>query len=129
MRIARVAIGLMALLLVAKRVDDMATVRAELLSPRFHVPRIHKLLLTALTSVVVVHLNLHYPCMVHVFRVALDCEIDTETFRAAEVCYTNQHRRVLVLLLVDDLHVGAGVNRTVDARTAVSTVFHFASLG
>lgn len=64
-----------------KRVDDVATVRAEHFSTRFHVPRIEKLLVARFARVVVLHLNLHDAGVVHVLSVPVHTEIDSKTLR------------------------------------------------
>lgn len=116
---------------VVNGIDDVALMRAEFVTSCFHVPCVEKLLLATFAGIVVLHLNLHYPCMVHMFRNTVHSQVHTETFSAAEVCYTNHHRSVLVfvLLLVHHLHVGAGVDRAIYARPAICTVFHSFSFG
>ncbi len=111
---------------VVNGVDDVALVGAELVTARFHVPRIQKLLLATFAGVVVLHLNLHYPCMVQVFGVPVHTEVESKAFRAAEIRNPEEHGTVLVLhaFLVYDLRVVTTLNRKVNPRSAVCTMLH-----
>lgn len=65
---------------IANTVHDVTAMRAELIPTRFHVPCIEKLLLTALTGVVVLHLNLHNTRTMRVLRLTIESDVLAKTF-------------------------------------------------
>lgn len=111
-------------------IDYVTFVRAKLVTARFNVPCVHKLLFATLARVVVLHLNLHNPRMVHVFGVTVHTQIHTKALRTAEIRNPQQHGCVLVLaaFTVDHLRVVTTLHGKVETFSTIRTMLHYCLL-